>query len=469
MADNSVSYDLVVIGAGPGGYVAAIRAAQLGFKVACIDKESQFGGTCLRVGCIPSKALLDASEKFVLAGHHLSALGIKIDRVSLDLPAMMTRKGKVVDQLTNGVSALLKKNKIDKITGQATFTSSNTIVVNDTTGKSQEIKAKNFLIATGSVPVDLPFLKQDGKRIISSDQAIALDQVPEKLVVIGAGVIGVELGSVWSRLGSKVTLLEMAPNIIPGGDEEMSRQLEKVLRKQGLEFFTGAKVTGTRENAGQLEVTYEWEGKQKTQPADIVLVAVGRKPYTEGLGLEAAGVKLDDRKRIAVDDHYRTNVPSIYAIGDVTPGAMLAHKAEEEAVAFAELLAGKAGHVDYNIIPGVVYTNPELASVGKSEEQLKAAGVEYVVGKFNFRANGRALAMGESDGLVKVLADKKTDKLLGVHILGPQASSIIAEAAAIMAFSGSAEDLARICHAHPTLPEALMEAARAAGGWMIQS
>lgn len=468
MADTSVSYDLVVIGAGPGGYVAAIRAAQLGMKVACIDKENQFGGTCLRVGCIPSKALLDASEKYALAHKHLAELGIKVSQVSLDLPTMMARKQKVVEQLTGGVSGLLKKNKIDKIVGKATFTSPTAIAVAGADGKTQEVKAKHFLIATGSVPVDLPFLKQDGKRVISSDQAIALDKVPEKLVVIGAGVIGVELGSVWSRLGSKVTLLEMAPNILPGGDEEMSRQMEKILRKQGLEFYTGAKVTGLK-NGGELQVTYEWEGQQKSQPADIVLVAVGRKPYTDGLGLEAAGVKLDERKRIAVDDHFRTNVPNILAIGDVIAGPMLAHKAEDEGVACAELLAGKAGHVDYNLIPGVVYTNPELASVGKTEEQLKAAGTEYAVGKFNFRANGRALAMGESEGLVKVLADKKTDKLLGVHVIGPQASSLIAEAAAIMAFGGAAEDMARICHAHPTLPEAMMEAARAAGGWVIQS
>ncbi len=469
MAESQNGYDLVVIGAGPGGYVAAIRAAQLGMKVACIDKESRFGGTCLRVGCIPSKALLDASEKFEHARHSYASLGIECDKVSLNLPAMMARKQKVVEQLTTGVSGLLKKNKIDKIVGRAAFKSPTAISVTDEDGKATVIEAKNYLIATGSVPVDLPFLRQDGKRIISSDQAIALEKVPEKLVVIGAGVIGVELGSVWSRLGSKVTILEMAPNILPGGDEEMSRQMEKILRKQGLEFYTGAKVTGVKEEAGNLSVTFEWESKAKEQPADIVLVAVGRKPYTDGLGLEAAGVKLDDRKRIAVDDHYRTSAPNIYAIGDVIPGAMLAHKAEDEAVAFAELLAGKAGHVDYGIIPGVVYTNPELASVGKSEEQLKAASVEYTVGKFSFRANGRALAMNEIDGMVKVLADKKTDRLLGVHILGPQASSMISEAAAIMSFGGSAEDMARICHAHPTLPEALMEAARAAGGWCTQS
>ncbi len=454
-----LSFDVLVIGAGPGGYVAAIRAAQLGLKVACVDKESRFGGTCLRIGCIPSKALLDASEKFYAVKNHYGHMGIKVEGATVDLPAMMARKDKVVETLTSGVSFLMKKNKIEKLVGTAKFVGAGAVEVTGADGKKQAVTAKHIIIATGSAPVELPFMKFDGKRIISSDQGIALDKVPGAMVVIGGGAIGLELGSVWSRLGTKVTVLEMLPQLVAGGDTEMSAGLEKVLKKQGLNIYTQAKVTGAEVGSAGVTVGFEWEGKQMKESADVVLVSVGRKPYTEGLGLEAIGVKLNNRKQIEVDKHYQTNVPGVYAIGDVIAGPMLAHKAEDEGVACAELIAGKAGHVNYGVIPSVVYTAPELASVGRSEEQCKAENVPYNVGKFQFRVNGRALAMDELDGFVKVIAHAQTDRLLGVHILGPQASSMIAEAAAVMEFAGSAEDLGRTCHAHPTLPEAVKEAA----------
>ncbi|HVS69850.1 MAG TPA: dihydrolipoyl dehydrogenase [Phycisphaerae bacterium] len=447
-----------MIGAGPGGYVAAIRAAQLGLKTACIDKESRFGGTCLRVGCIPSKALLDASEKLFLAKNHFAEVGILVDNPRADIKTLMGRKDKVVETLTSGVTALMKKNKIEKIVGVAKFISPTELEVTGEGGK-RTLTAKNFLIATGSAPVELPFMKFDGKRIIHSDHAIALEKVPARMVVIGGGAIGLEMGSVWSRLGSKVTVLEMLPQVVAGSDEEAARGLEKVLKKQGMTIYLTAKVTGAKEENGALAVTFEHEGKQLSEAADVVLVAVGRRPYTDGLNLQAAGVALDERKRVAVNEHYQTNVGNIYAIGDVIIGPMLAHKAEDEGVAVAELLAGKPGHVNYNVIPGVVYTAPELAWVGKTEQQLQQEGIPYNVGKFNFRVNGRALAMDETDGFVKVLAHGKTDRVLGIHILGPQASSMIAEAAAVMEFAGSAEDLGRTCHAHPTLPEAVKEAA----------
>ncbi len=460
-ASSDSLYDLVVIGAGPGGYVAAIRAAQLGLKVACIDKEGRFGGTCLRVGCIPSKALLDATEKLFLAKNHFAEMGILVDNPRPDLKTLMARKDKIVETLTSGVSLLMKKNKIDKIVGMAKFVSPTEIEVS-ADGKTQKLTAKNFLIATGSAPVELPFLKFDGKRVIHSDHAIALPEIPQRMVVIGGGAIGLEMGSVWSRMGTKVTVLEMLPQLVAGGDSEMANGLEKVLKKQGLTIYTAAKFTGAKEEKGALTVSFDWEGKKQTETADVILVSVGRRPYTEGLNLEAAGVKLDERKRVAVGGHYQTNVPHIFAIGDVIVGPMLAHKAEDEGVAVAELLAGKAGHVNYNVIPAVVYTAPELAWVGKTEEQLQAEGIAYNVGKFNFRVNGRALAMGETEGFVKVLAHQKTDRVLGVHILGAQASSMIPEAASVMEFAGSAEDIARTCHAHPTLPEAVREAAMAA-------
>ena len=448
------SFDVLVIGAGPGGYVCAIRSAQLGLKTACLDKETKFGGTCLRIGCIPSKALLDATEKLYLAKNHFANMGIQVDNPRPDLPTMMARKDKVVDTLTGGVSALMKKNKIEKIVGTARFTAPNTIEVIHPEGK-RTITAKHIIIATGSAPVQLPFMKFDGTRIISSDQAIALPKIPQRMVVIGGGAIGLEMGSVWSRMGTKVTVLEMLPNLVAGSDEETSRALEKVLKKQGMTIYTQAKVTGATGEG----VTFEWEGKTMTEPADIILVAVGRKPYTEGLGLEAIGLKLDSRGRIEVDNHYRTNVAGVYAIGDVITGPMLAHKAEDEGVACAELIAGKAGHVNYNVIPGVVYTAPEFAWVGRTEEQCKAEKLPYNVGKFNFRVNGRALAMDETEGFAKVIAHAQTDRILGVHILGAQASAMISEAAAVMEFAGTAEDLGRTCHAHPTLPEAIKEAA----------
>jgi dihydrolipoamide dehydrogenase len=460
--DSPTPFDVLVIGAGPGGYVAAIRAAQLGLKVACVDKESRFGGTCLRIGCIPSKALLDASEKLYLAQHHFAEMGITVDNPRVDLKTMMSRKDKVVETLTSGVSGLMKKNKIEKVVGTAKLLGNGKVEVTPPPGSpdgKKELAAKHIIIATGSAPVQLPFMKFDGTRIVSSDQAIAFDKVPASLVVIGGGAIGLELGSVWSRLGSKVTVLEMLPSLVAGSDEEMARGLEKVLKKQGLTIYTGAKVTGTKEDAGKLSVTFEWQRKPMAEPADIVLVSVGRRVFTEGLGLDTAGVKTDNRGRIEVDAHYRTNIDGVYAIGDVIAGPMLAHKAEDEGIACAELIAGKPGHVNYNVIPAVVYTAPELAWVGRTEEQCKAENIPYNVGKFNFRANGRALAMDEPDGLAKVIAHATTDRILGVHILGAQASSLIAEGAAVMEFAGSAEDLARTCHAHPTLPEALKEAA----------
>ncbi|MGN6367452.1 MAG: dihydrolipoyl dehydrogenase [Phycisphaerae bacterium] len=463
MADSA--FDVIVIGAGPGGYVCAIRAAQLGLKVACIDKESRFGGTCLRIGCIPSKALLDASEKLFLAQHHFAEMGIQVDNPRVDLKTMMGRKDKVVETLTSGVSALMKKNKIEKVVGAAKFTGTPgkvTVTGPDAGGGTRELTAKHIIIATGSAPAELPFMKFDGKHIISSDQALSLDKVPTNMVVIGGGAIGLEMGSVWARLGAKVTILEMLPSLVAGSDEEMARGLEKVLKKQGLHIYTQAKVTGTNSDNGGLAVAFEWEGKKMSEPADVILVAVGRRPYADNLGLDTIGVKLDNRKRIEVDTHYRTNVAGVYAIGDVIAGPMLAHKAEDEGVACAELIAGKAGHVNYNVIPGVVYTAPELAWVGKTEEQLKTEGIPYNVGKFNFRVNGRALAMDETDGFAKVIAHAQTDRILGVHILGAQASSMIAEGAAVMEFAGSAEDLGRTCHAHPTLPEAVKEAALAA-------
>jgi dihydrolipoamide dehydrogenase len=374
---------------------------------------------------------------------------------------MMGRKTKVVETLTDGITFLMKKNKIEKVVGAAKFVAANSVEVTGADGKKQTLTAKHIIIATGSAPVELPFMKYDGKRIINSDHGIALDKVPGSMVVIGGGAIGLELGSVWMRLGTKVTVLEMLPALVAGSDDEMARGLEKVLKKQGMNFHMQAKVTGATPRAGseQLDVAFEWEGKKMTEAADVVLVAVGRKPYTDNLGLDAIGVKRDNRGRIETDKHYHTNVPGIYAIGDVIAGPMLAHKAEDEGVACMELIAGKAGHVNYNVIPGVVYTAPELAWVGRTEEQCKAENIPYNTGKFQFRVNGRALAMDETEGFAKVIAHAQTDRVLGVHILGAQASSMIAEAAAVMEFAGTAEDLGRTCHAHPTLPEAVKEAA----------
>jgi dihydrolipoamide dehydrogenase len=456
------NFDLLVLGAGPGGYVAAIRAAQLGLKVACVDKEPRFGGTCLRVGCIPSKALLDVSERYYALKNHGANLGIRAENAAFDLQKMMQHKQKTVETLTNGVSLLLKKNKIEKIVATARFVSAQAVEVTASDGGKRTIGARHIIIATGSAPVGLPFLPFDGQRVIHSDQAIALEKVPASMVVIGGGAIGLELGSVWARLGAKVTVLELLPQLVSGGggaDGEMARGLERALTKQGIQIYTDAKVTrAEKAEGGGVTVVFEREGKELRETAEVVLVAVGRRAYTEGLGLEKIGVKTDSRGRVEVDAAYRTNVAGVYAIGDVIAGPMLAHKASEEGIACVELIAGKAGHVDYRVIPSVVYTSPELAWVGKTEEQCQLEGVAYKVGKFVFRANGRALAMGEAEGLVKVIADGRTDRVLGVHVLGVQASTMIAEAAAVMAFAGTAEDLGRICHAHPTLPEAMKEA-----------
>ena len=464
-------FDLVVIGAGPGGYVAAIRAAQLGLKVACVEKWPTLGGTCLNVGCIPSKALLDSSELYHLAQSRFGKHGIKVGGLSLDLGAMLSRKDEVVKGLTDGVKFLFKKNKITSFYGTGRIASPTSVVVKSDSGSEDTLETTSILIATGSVPINLPFMPFDGKFIVSSTEALTFEKVPEHLVVVGGGYIGLELGSVWKRLGSKVTVLEFLPRIVPIADLEIGALLHKSLVKQGLEFQLETKVTGAKVAGGKVTVTAETkDGKPLSVVCDRVLVAVGRKAYTEGLGLEAVGVKPDPKTgKVAINNHYQTNVPSIYAIGDVIDGPMLAHKAEDEGVAFAELLVGKAGHVDYNLIPSVIYTWPEVSSVGQTEEQLKDKKIEYKVGKFPFLANGRAKAMDETEGIVKILADAKTDRVLGVHIIGPRASDMIAEAVAIMEFAGSAEDIARISHSHPTLSEAFREAAMAVDKRSIHS
>lgn len=472
---KATDFDLVVIGSGPGGYTAAIRAAQLGMKVLCVEKEPKLGGTCLRVGCIPSKTLLETTEKFVTARDRFSRIGIKCDNVAMDLPVLMARKEKVVDTLATGIAGLFKKNKVERMLGTASFTGPKTIKVTSTSGE-KAISAEKFLIATGSVPIELPNLKFDGKKIISSDQAIALDRVPEKMVVIGAGAIGLELSSVWSRLGAKVTVLEIYHTTLPGADEEMSKLMEKTLREQGITFHFASQATGIKEDKTGLKVRFAAKdakagaaAAETELPADVVLVAVGRKAYTGELNLAAAGVQTDSRGRITINHAFQTTAADIFAIGDVVAGPMLAHKAEEEGVAAVELMAGKAGHVDYNTIPLVVYTAPELAWVGKTQEELTTQGVKFRTGKFRFTANARALCMDEAHGVVKILADEHSDRVLGVHILGPQASSLIAEAVMAMAMGASSEDIARTCHAHPSLPEAIREAALAVEGRMINS
>lgn len=465
------SYDVVVIGAGPGGYVAAIRAAQLGMKVACIDKRGALGGTCLNIGCIPSKALLDSTELFHVARSKLAQHGIKVGDVGLDLTAMLARKDKVVKELTDGLRFLFRKNKIDAIHGAARLTSATTIGVKDGDGKTTSLGAKNIVIATGSAPIELPFLKFDGKLVVDSTDALAFDRVPEHLVVVGGGYIGLELGSVWRRLGSKVTVIEFLPRIVPMADQEMGTILQRSLAKQGLEFHLSTKVTGAKLKNGAADITAETsDGRQLKISCDRVLVSVGRRAYVDGLGLQDAGIEHDEKTgKIRTDAQFRTSVPSIRAIGDVIDGPMLAHKAEDEGVAVAELIAGKPGHVNYDTIPSVIYTWPELASVGLTEDQAKERKLSYKVGKFPFIASGRAKAMGETEGLVKVIAEAATDTLLGVHILGPRASDMIAEAVTTMEFGGSSEDIARICHAHPTLSEALREAAMAVEGRSIHS
>jgi dihydrolipoamide dehydrogenase len=456
-------YDLIVIGTGPGGYVCAIRASQLGLKVGVVEKRATHGGTCLNVGCIPSKALLHASELYDEARHAFSAMGIEA-ATELNLVQMMTFKDEGVKGNVDGVAFLLRKNKVDHFHGTGRVLGGGKVEVTFINGETQIIETKAAVIATGSEPAQLPGIEIDEKAVVSSTGALSLDKVPKRLLVIGAGIIGLELGSVWRRLGSEVTVVEFLDRILPGLDGEVAKQMQRILTKQGLVFQLGRKVTHVDEKTtGLLKVTTEPAagGAPETIEAEVVLVAIGRVPYTKGLGLAEAGVALDNRGRVIVDEHYETNVPGIYAIGDVIAGLMLAHKAEDEGVALAEILAGQAGHVNYEVIPNVVYTAPEVASVGKTEEELKAAGIAYKVGKFPFTANGRAKANHATDGFVKILADEKTDRVLGVHIVSANASEMIAEAAVLMEFGGSAEDLARTCHAHPTLTEAVKEAAMA--------
>jgi dihydrolipoamide dehydrogenase len=456
-------YDLVVIGTGPGGYVCAIRAAQLGLKVAVVEKNATLGGTCLNVGCMPSKALLHASELFEEAGHSFAKMGVKVSQPELDLPAMMNFKQQGIDGNVKGVEFLMKKNKIDVLAGKAKILGTGKLQVTGADGAVQTVETKNIVIATGSDIARLKGIEIDEKRIVSSTGALSLDKVPSSLLVVGAGVIGLELGSVWRRLGAKVTVVEFLDRILPGMDSEIAKQFQRILEKQGFAFKLGAKVSAVDTSGAKLAATIEPAagGAAETIEADVVLVAIGRVPYTDGLGLQEAGVVLDNRGRVQIDHHFATSVPGVYAIGDVVAGPMLAHKAEDEGVAVAEILAGQAGHVNYDVIPGVVYTTPEVASVGKTEEELKQAGVAYTVGKFPFTANGRSKVNQTTDGFVKILADAKTDRVLGAHIIGREAGEMIHEAAVLMEFGGSAEDLARTCHAHPTRSEAVKEAALA--------
>ena len=459
------TYDLVVIGTGPGGYVCAIRAAQLGMKVAVIEKNATLGGTCLNIGCMPSKALLHASEMFEEAGHSFAKMGVSVSAPKLDLPAMMNFKQQGIDGNVKGVEFLMKKNKIDVINGKGKILGTSKVEVAGSDGKTQIVETKNIVIATGSDVARLKGIEIDEKRIVSSTGALSLDKVPGKLLIVGAGVIGLELGSVWHRLGAQVTVVEFLDRILPGTDGEVAKQFQRILERQGFTFKLGAKVTGVDASGKTLSAQIEPAagGKSEVLEADVVLVCIGRVPYTEGLGLKEAGVALDNRGRVQIDPHFATSVKGVYAIGDVVAGPMLAHKAEDEGVAVAEILAGQAGHVNYDVIPGVVYTTPEVSSVGKTEEELKQAGVAYTSGKFPFTANGRSKVNQTTEGFVKILADAKTDRVLGVHIVGREAGEMIHEAAVLMEFGGSAEDLARTCHAHPTRSEAVKEAALAVG------
>ena len=461
-----MSYDVVIIGSGPGGYVCAIKAAQLGLKTAIVERWPTLGGTCVNIGCIPSKALLYATEMFAEAGHSFDALGIEIAKPKFNLKKMMAHKDQVVGQNTKGLDFLMKKNKIDVLRGTGKVMSAGKVSVAGEDGKSQEVETKNIVIATGSDIAGIPGVKVDidEQVIVSSTGALTLDKVPGHLVVVGGGVIGLELGSVWARLGAKVTVVEYLDSVLGGMDGEVAKQFQRLLAKQGFDIKTGSKVTGVAKGKKGASVTFEpvKGGDAVTVEADVVLISTGRKPFTEGLGLTEAGVELDERGRVKTDAHLRTNVPGIYAIGDVVAGPMLAHKAEDEGVAVAEILAGQAGHVNYDVIPSVVYTSPEVASVGKTEEELRKAGIEYKVGKFPFSANARARATLHTDGFVKILADNTTDRVLGAHIVGFGAGELIHEAAVLMEFGGSAEDLGRTCHAHPTMSEAVKEAAMAA-------
>ena len=457
------NYDVVIIGSGPGGYVAAIRCAQLGMKTALIEKYNSLGGTCLNVGCIPSKALLDSSEHFHNAKHTFATHGIKINEPKVDLTQMMKRKEEVISQTVGGIDFLMKKNKIDTYTGVGSFADKNTIIIKGE--KEETITTKNTIIATGSKPSSIPGIEIDKKRVISSTEALTLKEVPKHLIVIGGGVIGLELGSVYARLGAEVTVVEYMDSLIPTMDAQLGKELKKVLKKQGFKLNLSHKVKEVKNLGDKVLVKAEnKKGEIVEMEGDYCLVSVGRKAYTAGLGLENAGVKVDDRGRVDVDSNLRTNVEGIYAIGDVVKGAMLAHKAEEEGVFVAETIAGEKPHMDHNLIPGVVYTWPEVAAVGKTEEQLKAAGVEYKSGSFPFKASGRARASMDLDGFVKVLADKETDEILGVHMIGPRVADMIAEAVVAMEYRASAEDIARICHAHPTFTESFKEAALEATG-----
>jgi dihydrolipoamide dehydrogenase len=462
-----MAYDVVVIGTGPGGYVCAIKAAQLGLKIAVVERRASHGGTCVNVGCIPSKALLHATEMLAEAQHSFADLGIDVGKPKFDLKTMLAHKDRTVEQNIKGLDFLFKKNKIDVFHGTGRIEGPGRVIVSGGDGKDKTIETKNIVIATGSDVAGIPGVEVafDEKVIVSSTGALELQSVPQTMIVVGGGVIGLELGSVWARLGAKVTVIEYLDTILGGMDGEVARQFQRLLAKQGFDFKLEAKVTGVSKEKKGASVTFEparGEGKTETLRADVVLVATGRRPYTDGLGLKEAEIEVDARGRVKTDRHLRTNVPGIYAIGDVVAGPMLAHKAEDEGVAVAETIAGQAGHVNYDVIPAVVYTSPEVASVGKTEEELKKAGVAYNAGKFPFSANGRARSMLRTDGFVKVLADKKTDRVLGVHILGSGAGEMIHEAAVLMEFGGSSEDLARICHAHPTMSEAVREAAFAA-------
>lgn len=455
------NFDVLVIGGGPGGYVAAIRAAQLGLKTACVEKEEALGGTCLRIGCIPSKALLESSELYHEASHGFAAHGIKVGGVEFDLPGMHKRKDGIVSQLTRGVAGLFKKYHVERLAGMGRIVEPGRVAVKGADGQESEYTARSIVIATGSVPTALRGVELDGDRIGTSTEALGYPEVPEHLVIIGAGVIGLELGSVWLRLGAKVTVLEYLDRIMAGMDSELAKKAKRLFEKQGMTVHLGVKVTGARRDGDGCVV--EYEGGEPLR-CDRVLLATGRRPFTEGLGLQEVGVALDERGRIQVDEHYRTSVPGIYAIGDCIPGAMLAHKASEEGVAVAEYLAWGHCHVNYDAIPGIVYTNPEIASVGRTEDELKEKGVEYKRGDFPFTANGRAKALGHTDGFVKILADAETDRILGAHIMGPRAGDLIAELAVAIEFGASSEDIARSSHAHPTLAECIKEAALAVTG-----
>lgn len=455
-----MNYDVIIIGSGPGGYVCAIRCAQLGMKTAIIEKYNTLGGTCLNVGCIPSKAMLDSSHAYHDATHKFEAHGIQIGTPKIDFKQMVARKQGVVDQMTKGVEFLIKKNKIDRYTGMGSFIDANTVQVDGE--KTEKLTGKNIIIATGSKPSSIPGVDIDKKRVITSTEALELKEIPKHLIVIGGGVIGLELGNVYHRLGSEVSIVEYAPSIISSMDASLGKEMGRVMKKQGMKLHLSNKVTGVSTQGETVTVKAEGKKGEVTLEGDYCLVAVGRSPYTTGLNADKAGVKLDDRGRVEVNEHLQTNIPNIYAIGDVVKGAMLAHKAEEEGVAVAEMLAGQKPHINYNLVPGVVYTWPEVAGVGQTEEQLKEAGVKYKVGQFPFRANGRAVAGMDIDGFVKIIADAETDEVLGAHMIGPRVADMITQIATAMEFRASAEDIARVCHAHPTTSEVTKEAALAA-------